>query len=104
MVVLSDPMSILEIVGRVEHIKSPLSIICINGKNLIKNNGVIIDKIASSYQVPLVLGTSEYKPYTTNDLKESNFFFLANNKQYFEGCRNLEHGGVLLYFIHWMLN
>ena len=90
MVVLSDPMSAFKDEGEVEHIKSPL---CINGKILIKSNGVPIEKIASSSQIPLVLWRSESKLYTRHDLKEGVFnLFLPTTKSILKGVEILNMG------------
>jgi hypothetical protein len=60
---------------------------------LIKNNGISIEKIGSSSEAPLVLGTSESKPYTRNDLKEGDFnFFWPTTKSILNGVEILKMG------------
>ena len=92
-VVLSDLMLVFKNVGGVEHIKSPLLVIYINGKILIKNNRVTIEKISFYSQVPLFLRRSESKPYTSHDLKEGDFnFFFPTTKSIWKGVKILNMG------------
>ena len=70
MVVFSDPTSVINNVGGVEHIEAPKTNMHINVKPLIMNIVFVIKKIASSSKVPSILESNASKPDIRFDLEE----------------------------------